>query len=87
MSKRKISISPVNTELIPDVEKHSAVKTINGIEIRNPESKNETKWFSYLKKLVDAAPYGSVDIKMTVKGGKVTNIKVKSEESFSVHNA
>lgn len=92
MSKKKITSKSVKPEIVTKDEAVSQIektnrKEINGIEMREPESRNEIKWFSYIKKLVDAAPYGSVDIKMTVKGGRVTNIKVKSEESFSVHNS
>jgi len=55
--------------------------------MRELKSLNDRKWFSYIKNLVEESGYSTLELSITVKAGEVTNIKVRSECSFSVHNS
>ena len=59
---------------------------INGVELREPETQSDKLWYSYIKSFVDEVDFGSLEIKMTIKAGKVTMLKVNKETSFSIHN-
>jgi len=59
---------------------------INGLPMRNIESTNDRVWFSYIKRQIENAKYGTLELKLTLKEGMVTNIKDIVESSFSVHN-
>jgi hypothetical protein len=61
-------------------------KEINDVTIRKPESMNETMWYSYLHHLIEQTGFGTLEVRLTVKNGKVTTIKVKSEQSFAFPN-
>lgn len=39
-----------------------------------------------MKEVFKEAPFGKVDLTFTIKDGKVTNIKSRTERSFSIHN-
>jgi hypothetical protein len=59
---------------------------INKLELLKFDNLGEQKWFSYIKKHADEIKYGTVKMTITVKNKEITNIKVQSEESFSVQN-
>lgn len=61
------------------------MKKINDIEVRNAfESRNEKMWFSLVAQLVEEAQFGKIDLTFTVKGGKVVNIKRKTEGNYNI---
>ena len=64
------------------------MKKINDLTMRELENLNDRKWYSHIKNLVDNVDtgFGNLDISLTIKNSQVTNIKVRSEASFSVHN-
>lgn len=55
--------------------------------MRDLESFNDRKWFSYIKNLSEEMGYGNVELSLIVKKGEITTIKVRSEASFSIHDA
>lgn len=57
---------------------------INDIEIRHPSDHNDTMWYSCIKNLVERLDFGTLEVRLTVKGGKVTTVKVHSEKSFAI---
>jgi len=61
-------------------------KSINKINIAEPRSTNEKMWFSVIRDIICDLDYGSVELRITVKGGMVMNVKEKSEKSYSIHN-
>ncbi len=62
------------------------MKEFNGQPVHKLDSMNDRMWFSYIKEMVKNTRFGSIDLTLTIKGGQVTNIKTRTETSFSVHN-
>lgn len=62
------------------------MKTINDIKIREPKTANEKMVFSYLMQEIENAEYGSIEVKLTIRDGKVVNIKNKIEKNFCVNS-
>jgi len=60
---------------------------INNVEMRDPKNNAEKLLFGYIMDKVEGTEYGKIDLCLTVKNGVVTNIKNKTEESYSIHNA
>lgn len=58
---------------------------INDIEIRQPVDKNEKWWFSHIAAAIEKVGFGSLQLKLTVKNGKVVNIKNTIEESHNIN--
>lgn len=52
---------------------------INDIEIQSLETKNDKKWFSILKSRSEEINFGNMEVLFTIKGGKVTGMKIKQE--------
>lgn len=58
---------------------------INDIPMMEIENRIERKWFSYLKHRAKEIDYGKLEINLTVKSGKIVNIKLnKMEENFNI---
>ena len=59
--------------------------TINEIEQREIENSNQRQWFSILMAEIDKIGYGTIDLKLTIKNYKVTNVKKISSDNFQLH--
>ena len=58
---------------------------INGVEQRNPNNKNEKRWFSLIANKVEELDYGNIEFRLVIKAGKVVSIKMaRTEESFNI---
>jgi len=62
------------------------INKVDDLPISNPENFTERKWFSFIKHKAEGLNYGSLNLVITVKGGKVCNIKnITKEENFNVN--
>lgn len=62
------------------------ISKINDIEIKNPETLSERKWFSLIKQRSEELDYGNMDLRITIKNGKVVAIKIITrEENFNIN--
>lgn len=60
-------------------------KRINDMELRESfRNSNEKYWFSFIAEVLEEADYSQVDLKLTVKNGKVVNIKTNTEKNFNI---
>jgi len=48
---------------------------INDIKIRQEMTKDDAKWFSYIAQKAEETGFGNLELNLTVKNGKVVNIK------------
>lgn len=58
---------------------------IAGVEMRMPQNHSERWWFSYIAGKAESAKYGELELTLTIKGGKVVNIKNRTTENVNLH--
>jgi len=62
------------------------LRKINDIKQVMPETKEEIKWFSLIRTLVEDTGYGKVELELTVKGGKLVSINnIKQHSRFNLN--
>jgi hypothetical protein len=62
-------------------------KKYNDIALSEIEDRYEQKWFSFLKQSARDLNFGSISLEMTVRGGKIVNIKnIKVIENFNINS-
>jgi len=62
-------------------------KKYNDIALSEIEDRYEQKWFSFLKQSAGDLNFGSISLEMTVRGGKIVNIKnIKVIENFNINS-
>jgi len=60
-------------------------KTINEIEMMEPQNKNEKMWFSIIKTYAKETGFGKIELSLTVKNGVITNIsETKCKKNINV---
>ena len=58
---------------------------INGIEQCKPVTREEIAWFSIIKKVASEVNFGSAEIQLTIKAGKIVYIgNVKTYNNYKV---
>ena len=57
---------------------------INEIEMSTVENKNEELWFSALKQIIKEINFGQVEVNLTIKNSKVTNIAQSSKRNINI---
>ncbi len=57
---------------------------INGVKIEDEISKDDLKWYSFIKGEMGDIDYGAVDVRLTMKAGKVVAVKVTNERTFNM---
>jgi len=58
--------------------------SINGIEQLEPITRNEKAWFSIIKQISEDTNFGSVELRLVIKAGKVMSINnIKAYNSFN----
>jgi len=62
------------------------MKTINDVKQIEPRNSNERMWFSYIANEISKAQYGKIELKLSVRNGKVVNIKNVVEKSYCVNS-
>ena len=61
-------------------------KSINNVCLEIPQTLNEKIWFSTIKQIIERTGYGTIELKITVKEGKVMTVKERTEKSYSLSN-
>ena len=57
---------------------------INDIELSKIETENERHWFSVIKQKAVESRFGKLEMSLTVKNGKVSNVCIiKGSENFN----
>jgi len=60
---------------------------INDIQLSNIENKQERLWFSIIKQLSKETGFGNLEISLTIKDGKITNVlRVQIKENFNINS-
>jgi hypothetical protein len=59
-------------------------RSVNGVTLREPETMADRILFSRIRSLIDLTKFGTLNIALTVKNGRVTMMRVHSEESFTI---
>lgn len=57
---------------------------INGVTIKDQIEKADAKWYSFIKGEMENIDYGAVDVRLTMKAGKVVAVKVTNERTFNM---
>lgn len=57
---------------------------INGVPIQEKIDKKDELWYSFIKQQMQEIDYGGIDIKLTIKAGKVTAVKVSNERTINL---
>lgn len=66
-------------------QEKESIKTINDIEIKEPENRNEKLYFSIIKHLAEEIGFGELDLTLKVKNNKIVNVAVNSgRKNFNV---
>ena len=62
-------------------------KKYNNINLSDIENREEQKWFSFLKQNAEELKFGNISLDMTIKNGKIVNIKnIKTVENFNINS-
>jgi hypothetical protein len=57
---------------------------INGVSILEQISKEDIKWYSFIKAQMQEIDYGAVDMRLTIKQGEVVAVKVTNEKTYNM---
>jgi hypothetical protein len=60
------------------------MKQINGVSILDQITKDDSKWYSFIKAQMEEIDYGAVDVRLTIKQGKVVAVKVSNEKTYNM---
>ena len=60
------------------------MSTINGIKMYKTIIDEDKKWYSFLKSQMDNLEFGALDLRLTIKSGKVVAVKVTSEKTIQI---
>jgi hypothetical protein len=57
---------------------------INGITIIDKIHAEDQRWYSFIKAQMEEIDYGAVDVRLTIKQGKVVAVKVSNEKTYNM---
>lgn len=58
----------------------------NGVPYYEIENQTEKKWFSFIKDKAKKLRFGNLQVNLTIKNGKVVNVKhIREEENFNIN--
>ena len=60
-------------------------KQINGLTI-TPFDPVDKLWYSFIKEQVEEVDFGAVEIKLTIKSGKIVALKIMRENTLNLNN-
>lgn len=60
------------------------MNSVNGITIQEKIEKEDQKWYSFIKSQMQGVDYGAVDVRLTMKAGKVVAVKVTNEKTYNM---
>lgn len=60
------------------------MNSVNGITIQEKIEKEDQKWYSFIKSQMQDVDYGAVDVRLTMKAGKVVAVKVTNEKTYNM---
>lgn len=62
------------------------MNTINNIPQRNPLTREELRWFSFIAEKAKQLSYGTIEMSLTVKNGQIVALRnITAIESFNVN--
>lgn len=57
---------------------------VNGVTILPTIEKDDLNWYSFMKDQMKNIDYGAVDVRLTIKSGKVVAVKVTNEKTYNI---
>lgn len=60
------------------------IKKINDVSLKEIENQNEKMWFSVIKNIAQKVDFGHIELVLSVKNGKITNIGENSKRNWNI---